>query len=112
MSTLSNNIRLSYLYRDAGNYKLFGQVVFGNPENIALEEIRNRINDCLIDGEFFEAKKWGLPELKFENYLPELDHNWCEFENVEVSFLDITDNRAIVEFICEIEGFNLKLHSI
>ena len=102
MSGSSHNIKITYLYRDAGNYKLYGQVVFGNPENIALEEIRNRINAHLIDGEFFEAKKWGVPELKFENYLPKLDHNWCEFEEVTSSSLEITDERTIAEFLCKI----------
>ena len=102
MSVLSNNIRLSYLYRDAGNYKLFSQVVFRNPDNISLVEIRNKINACLIDGEFFEAKKWGLPELKFENYLPELDHNWCEFEEVNTTLLEYTEERTIAEFLCKI----------
>lgn len=102
MNDLYHNIRFSYLYRDAGNYKLYGQVVFVNPENIALEEIRNRINAHLIDGEFFEAKKWGVPELKFENYLPELDHNWCEFEEIASSSLEITDERTIAEFLCKI----------
>ena len=104
MNDLYHNIRFSYLYRDASNYKLYGQVVFGNPENFALEEIRNRINAHLIDGEFFEAKKWSVPELKFENYLPEMDHNLCEFENIEDSLLEITDNRAIEEFLRQIES--------
>lgn len=102
MNDLYHNIRFSYLYRDAGNYKLFGQVVFGNPENIALGEIRKRINASLIDGEFFEAKKWGLTELKFENYLPELDHNWCEFEEVTSTYFETTDKRTMAEFLSKI----------
>lgn len=104
MNTLPLNIKFSYLYRDAGNYKLYGQVVFGNPESIALEEIRNRINAHLIDGEFFEAKKWGVPELQFDKYIPELDHTWYEFEGVEDSSSEITDKRTIKEFLRYIEG--------
>lgn len=100
-----NNIRFSYLYRDVGNYKLFGQVVFRNPERIALEEIRNIVNAHLIDGEFFEAKKWGVPELRFDKYVRELDHNWCEFEAVEVTPHDITDERSIKEFIVSIGNY-------
>lgn len=99
-----NNIRLSYLYRDVGNYKLFGQVVFRNPERIALEEIRNIVNAHLIDGEFFEAKKWGVPELQFDKYIPELDHTWYEFEGVEVTTHGITAEQSIMDFIDTIEN--------
>ena len=110
MSGLFNNIQFSYLYRDAGNYKLYGQVVFGNPENIALEEIRNIINAHLIDGEFFEAKKWRVPELKFEDYLPEVDHSWYEFEDVELTSIENSDNRTIAEFIKEIQVISENIH--
>lgn len=78
--------------------------MFGNPENIALEEIRNIINAHLIDGEFFEAKKWGVPELRFDKYVRELDHNWCEFEEVGQSSVEINDKRTIYEFLRDIEG--------
>ncbi len=104
MSSGITNIRFSYLYRDAGNYKLFGQVVFRNPENLSLEETRGKIRAQLIDGEFFDATKWGLPLLQFEDYLPEVDHSWYEFEDVEFTSLGNSDNRTIAEFIREIEA--------
>lgn len=36
------NIQLSYLYRDGGNYKFWGSVVFDNPNKVSadLELIR------------------------------------------------------------------------
>lgn len=74
MNALSLNIQLSYLYRDAGNYKLFGQVIFRNPENLSIDEIKSKIQVKLIEGEFFNAEKWGLPALQFENYLQDMDH--------------------------------------
>lgn len=52
MSDLLNNIRFSYLYRDYGNYKLFGETVFSNPEKLSLTEIEDQIKSKLIDGEF------------------------------------------------------------
>ena len=37
------NIKFSFLYRDAANYKTFSEVIFTNLENIPLEEIRQTI---------------------------------------------------------------------
>jgi len=99
MNFLPNNIQLSYLYRDAGNYKLFGQAIFRNPENLSPEEIQSRLQARLIDGEFFDAEKWGIPKLQFENYLPDQDHPWHEIEKIEATSAGITDNRTIAEFL-------------
>ena len=74
MSDLSNNIRFSYLYRDYGNYKLFGATIFSNPENLSVSEIEVRIKAKLIDGEFFNPEEWGISRLKFENYDHEQNH--------------------------------------
>src|SRR5690606_1346312 len=57
-------IFFNYLYRDAGNYKQHGSVVFGNPNNRRLNEVDQRIRAALIDGEFFVARHWGLPDLR------------------------------------------------
>jgi len=104
------NIQLSYLYRDAGNYKLFGQVIFRNPENLSLEIIKAKIGAQLIDGEFFDAAKWGLPLMQFEDYLPEVDHSWYEFEDVELTSIENSDNRTIAEFIKEIQVISKNIH--
>ncbi|MGV8111392.1 MAG: hypothetical protein AB2L17_00660 [Lentimicrobium sp.] len=110
MSAGITSIQFSYLYRDAGNYKLFGKVVFRNPENLSLEEIRGKIRTQLIDGEFFDAAKWGLPLLQFEDYLPEVDHSWYEFEDVELTSIENSDNRTIAEFIKEIQVISENIH--
>lgn len=102
MSDLSNNIQLSYLYRDAGNYKKFGHVIFRNPENISIEEINRRIRAELTEGEFFDSEKWGLPALQFENYIPELDHQWHEIEKIENISAEYSDSRSMAEFLREI----------
>jgi hypothetical protein len=103
MNTASENIQLSYLYRDTGNYKLFGQVIFRNPEKLSPEEIRSKLHTQLIDGEFFDAQKWGLPVLHFENYHPEMDHPWHEIEKIVYTSGENSDIRTIAEFIREIE---------
>jgi len=76
-------IFFNYLYRDAGNYKQHGSVVFGNPNNRRLNEVDQRIRAALIDGEFFVARHWGLPDLRGDECDDELDHDWHEFEVVE-----------------------------
>jgi hypothetical protein len=77
------NIRFNYLYRDAGNYKQHGSVVFSNAHHRALREVEQSIRSALIDGEFFNASRWQLPDLSEQEWDDELDHDWHEFESVE-----------------------------
>jgi hypothetical protein len=103
-----NNIKFSYLYRDYGNYKLFGETIFSNPENISLSEIDARIKAKLIDGEYFNPEAWGIPRLSFENYIPEQDHDWHEFEGVEITEVCHTTKITIAEFLLTIENIRIK----
>ena len=103
MSDLSNNIRFSYLYRDYGNYKLFGETIFSNPENLSLSEIDARIKAKLIDGKFFNPEEWGIDRLKFENYDYEQDHDWHEYEGVETTKTKVTSILKVIEFLKIIE---------
>lgn len=73
------NICMEYLYRDAGNYKNWGAVVFSNPGNISAKMAEKMANDALIDQSYFVAEKIGVPDLHFSSYNAELDHNWHEF---------------------------------
>jgi len=99
MNASSNNIKFSYLYRDAANYKLFGETVFNNPDRLSLIEIESKIKSNLIDGEFFEAEKWGIIPLRFDKHNTELDHDWHGFENIEMTEEIVTDNRTVKEFL-------------
>ena len=81
------NIKFNYLYRDAGNYKQFGNIILSNPNNISIDLVTDIVRKNLIDGEFFEAGKWGVPSLFFDTK-NESDHNdrdnmlgklWCVF---------------------------------
>lgn len=49
------NVKLSYLYRDYCNYKNFNEVIFTNPENLSIEQIKNSLTEKLMDGEWFYA---------------------------------------------------------
>ena len=79
------NIKLSYLYRDASNYKQFHEVVFANPNNIPFKEILPLIRSRLIDECWFIAKDWNLPDMHFKEYNwdEEIDHEWHELEFIE-----------------------------
>jgi hypothetical protein len=79
------NIRLHYLYRDAHNYKQHSSVVFNNPMNRSLESIENEIHKWLIEGQWFEHKNWGVPDLHFQHFNLETDHFWHEYEAIELT---------------------------
>lgn len=102
MSGSKNNIKFNYLYRDGGNYKIFGNVIFHNLENIDLERIEKEIRNSLIDQEFFDPFKWNIPILAFDEINKEIDHGWNEFERIETTNEEATDNRSILEFIQQI----------
>lgn len=77
------NIKFSYRYRDGSNYKKYYSVVFSSPDEVELGELENLIHSKLIDGEFFYATKWGLPEF-FTEYIDfRIDPTWHEFEALE-----------------------------
>lgn len=78
-----SNIKFKYLYRDAGNYKIFDSVIFTNRTGMTIGPIELIVRSNLIDGEYFTPEKWKIPRLRFEGYSPELDHDFHEFESVE-----------------------------
>ncbi len=57
--------------------------MLNNPSGIALAEVENIIHHKLIDGTWFYADKWNLPDLHFGTWDNELDHTWHEFESIE-----------------------------
>jgi hypothetical protein len=93
------NIKFNYLYRDGANYKKYGSVIFANPNDIELSEIETLIRSKLIDGEWFYADEWGLPELFLETFDCGVDPTWHEFEGVE--YIDNVANQLmlLIEFM-------------
>ena len=77
------NLKFSYLYRDSGNYKQFGSVVFANPTAYSLLEIEAIIRSKLIDELWFYANEWQVPDLFFDTFNPYNDPTWHEFESIE-----------------------------
>lgn len=71
------NTRISYLYRDASNYKMQNAaVVFGS---ISEDQI-GIIIDCLDGGEYFIPNQVGLPEERFAEWTED-DHCWFELHS-------------------------------
>ena len=97
------NLKLNYRYRDAGNYKQFGSVIFPNSSQIAVSEATILIQEKLISEEFFNPKDWNLPRLQFHPYDPEFDHEYHEFEEWEITEEAPTDDRDVLTFLQNIE---------
>lgn len=69
------NTRFEYLYRDAANYKQFGEVILSGI--LSMEEL------CpfLRDQSLFIPSKVGLPDLQPKEWSTD-DHIWHEVENI------------------------------
>lgn len=83
------NTKFSYMYRDAGNYKTFYDVVFEG--EISSEQIRRFEDSC--DDEMFIPRALGLSGGVLpgeDGYDDLLDHYWCEHD-FEDSFQLVND---------------------
>jgi hypothetical protein len=98
------NIRFEYLYRDAGNYKRWGEVNFSNPSRLGSPKVESLIRQSLIDGHYLVPSDVDLPDLYSEKFDPELDHTWHEYSCVEETEAPPNDaeGRTIEEFIIDI----------
>ncbi len=99
MSDSKNNIKFNYLYRDGGNFKVWGCEIFSNPDSIETDNIEARIKQSLIDGEFFDPEKWGVSRLKFDDWVPKLDHTWNEYDSIEITNEEPTIHYSINQFL-------------
>jgi hypothetical protein len=50
-----NNIKFNYLYRDGGNFKSWGKVIFSNPEKLTLNEIEIKLLNAFLPNKQFIA---------------------------------------------------------
>lgn len=97
------NTKISYLYRDADNYKKVNKCVIVG--TLTTEQICT-IKDCCDMGEYFIPRQVGLPERRFDDYDSEVDHCW--FELNEDSFSETTEPPTIAltatELVNRFEG--------
>jgi len=98
MTSSENNIQFFYLYRDTGNYKQFGSVIFSNAKGLALENIDQRIRESLISETYFYTRESEIPSAVFPD-ITDLDPTWHEYEKVALSNETPNDGRSIDEFV-------------
>jgi hypothetical protein len=99
------NIKFSYLYRDAGNYKQWGSVIFSNSEGLPLDTVAKALKDTFLQDGLFVAHQIRVPEVFFygRGHATSDDHCFHEFNVVEASLDDPNDpySRSITQFIAE-----------
>ena len=99
------NVQFEYLYRDAGNFKNWNEIVFANPSNLPVETLNRRARQVLIDQSYFVAEKARVPDLHFPNHDSDLDHDWHEFHTITATDKPPDDQmgRTIEEFLKSID---------
>lgn len=89
------NTSITYLYRDASNYKQFDTVIISGQLSL------NDIEDFFYEKEFFIPSEIGLKDLQPEN-LNQYDHIWHEILEIshtqEKPTVNITAKKIISNF--------------
>lgn len=95
------NILLTYLYRDAGNYKHWGEVVFANVGGTDPAALEAEARRYLIDRHWFVAEDVGVPDLRPAEWDDELDHGWHELHSLTEAEGegDVGSSRDIGDFL-------------
>lgn len=86
-----SNIRMEYLYRDAGNYKFRGDVIFTNHRSLSVAHIESLAREYLIDGAWFVANHPSVPDLRPTDLDYELDHDWHEVHSFSETDAEVKD---------------------
>lgn len=98
------SIKFNYLYRDGANYKKYNSIIFENDLSISLEGLEAVIKSKLIDGEWFYADQWKVPEIFLSTFDFKIDPTWHEFESVEYTDEPTNSTFTLVEFIEILKG--------
>lgn len=93
------NTRISYLYRDAENNKVYNEVVV---EGTFTESEKDEIMSACESGEYFIPGQVSLPENRFEDLDLTIDHCWFElsrdgFEETEDRPTETIGAREVLE---------------
>lgn len=103
------NILFCYKYRDGANYKQYNEIVFSNPLKREIKEIELFIKEKLIDGSWFVADDWNIPNQFFKEYMwdNKIDHNWHEFDEIKETDEEVTEKNTIEDFITSVQKTTL-----
>ena len=102
------NVQFSYLYRDSGNYKNFGVLIFENTSDITIDDLKNLIKSKLICDTWFYTYQWQLPDLRFPECDYEVNPSWHEFENVEYTDKAINTSKKLAELLYRLHQMDSK----
>lgn len=101
------NIEFTYRYRDLGNFKNHGSVIFGNQKDLSVEKIDEVLINLTGENQTFVASRLKIPEMFFADfpYDPELDWEMHEYCGVSVTDLPINDilGRDIDDLIAQMK---------
>ena len=99
------NTKISYLYRDADNYKMRHEVVIAGSMS---EEQGKAIEDSLDEGVYFIPSQVGLPDDRFGS-VTAADHPWFEWVGVEPTAdrptLHVTAEELTAKFVDAANGW-------
>jgi hypothetical protein len=93
------NVLFDYMYRDTGNWKMLGEIVFSNPDGVPLAEAESRLRRACCEDNNFNARQAGVPEVYFEHTDLECDQVYHEFCGLEATEKPVTDPRALKHFV-------------
>ena len=104
---MNSYVKFNYLYRDAGNIKSWGELIFSNPDGLNLKEIDRQLRMKFIQEILFIAHQIDIPEvfLYTEQNLNDDDHCFHEYDSVEIveHFSSNTEIRSIKQFLKQID---------
>lgn len=100
------NICFEYLYRDASNYKNWGEVIFPAEHDLDLVELESKLREALLDKTFFDAEKAGLPTLYFDNWHESQDVTWHEFSELSTTTQPATTGGSVDALIARLNRNN------
>jgi hypothetical protein len=100
-------LRFRYLYRDASNYKNWGEVVFANPDGLPARAAERILRRNLLGEGLFIAHQVRIPEVFLKDRYPVSDDDHCfhEFHSIDLTCEPTTDkfHRSIADFIKEVK---------
>lgn len=100
------NLEFSYLYRDGGNYKKRGRVIFSNREGLNIDLATKKLLQAFLPDGLFIARQARVPEvfLYKDRKFTDDDHCYHEFDTLESTNEAANDEqcRSITEFLDEV----------
>ena len=100
------NIKFIYLYRDAGNYKKWSEVVIRNPDELSCDFISKGLREAFMQDGLFIAQQIRIPDsfLYTRGEANSDDRCYHEFDKVELSLDAPNDQygRSMSQFLKEV----------